>query len=222
MKAKRIFLIINCVLTFLFALLCFVYVGMSIFMMHTFANAMTKLVLAIANGWFNLDVVREEVVDGVMLFMIALSFIILCIAVLKLMFAIKQIKYCRMDYTEFFTHRHKYVGLILGHTFTLSFYMEWIILIISLCIKTREEKELEKDLKSGSVSDVKTQVFGKTGIGNSADNLLLNSGTKVDTSFYDFKQEEKTRNNAMELWRSGAISEKEYQKILKKLDKERK
>lgn len=222
MKVKRIFLIMNCALTFLFALLCFIYVGLSIFMMNTFAGGMIKIVLGIANGWFNLDVVREEVVDGVMLFMIALSFIILCVAVLKLMFAIKQIKYCRMDYTEFFTHRHKYVGLILGHTFTLSFYIEWIILIISLCIKTKEEKELEKDLKAGSVADVKTQVFGKSGIGNSADNLLLNTTSAMNASYYDFKKDEKARNNAMELWRSGAITEKEYQKILKKLDRKRK
>lgn len=222
MKVKRIFLIINCALTFLFSLLCFVYVGMSIFMMDKFASVMTKGVLAIANGWFNLDVVREEVADGVMLFMIALSFVVLCLAVLKLMFAIKQIKYCRMDYTEFFTHRHKYIGIILGHTFTLSFYIEWIVLIVSLFVKTREEKELENDLKAGSVGDVKTQVFGKSGIGNSADNLFLGSGTGVDVTYYKEREEEKARNNAMELWRNGAISEKEYQKILKKLDKKRK
>lgn len=221
MKAKRIFLIINCALTFLFALIAFIYVVCSFFYMERFASIVIDGVMGIANNWFQLDVVREELVNGVMLFMIAFTYIMMCIVGLKLMFAIRQIKYCKMTYTEFFTHRHKYIGLILAHTFTFSFYIEWILLIVALMLKTREEKELEKDLKSGSVGDVKTQVFGKSGIGNSADNLLLNSGPSIDTTYYQDRQEEKARNNAMELWRSGAITEKEYQKIIKKLEKKK-
>lgn len=222
MKVKRVFLIINTILTFLCALLAFGYVVASVFYMDLFSAKVTDWVLYIANHWWELDVIREDLVDGVILFMMAFSIIMLCISVLKLTFAIKQIKYCRMSYKEFYASRHKYVGLIIFHFFTVSLVLELLNLSIILTAKTKEEKEMENDLKSGSVKDVKTDVFQGTGIGSNANNLMLHTGPKINFSYYDQREDEKARNNAMDLWRSGAITEKQYQKIIKKLDKKRK
>ncbi len=225
MKAKKVFLIINFVITLLVALTCLAYVVANFVVFDWICARATDVVMWFANRVMTLDVLREDIVSGVEVAMLAIAFVTLGIFGLKVMFAVMQIKYFNMNYTEFYTHRVKYLLLIVAHTFTGSFFLEWLIMIVALLCKTREEKELEKDLRTGSIGDVKSAVFDGTGIsGDSGNNLLYNAGpaTMGSTNYYQQKTDEKARNNAMDLWRSGAISERQYQKIIKKLERKKK
>lgn len=220
MRIKKMFLNIYISLSIAVAIALFCFTILGAVMFSDLADVIAMWIQKIINGIDGNYVAYEDVIDNCKTVLLAVLFFGFVFGVLKCYVTSIVIKYYSMSYTEFYTARYRYLGWIFAEFFTFNVLIDIICAVIALFVKNKEDVETEKQLAT-QVTDLRkdTYVGGSVGGAQFTVSTNLTQSQRADWAKNVFNNADEDMRKARDLLDSHAISQRQYNKIVKDIKK---